>query len=114
MMRPGSLDSMRALPIRLLVLIGLAAAVRVAAYHGPLQRLDVRAIDALHLTYGSLPHRLATVLVQPFDPGWYALIFVAVVGAALWKGRIRDAVAAAGLMLGAAATTQVLKHVVAA
>jgi membrane-associated phospholipid phosphatase len=105
----------RTLQIRLLALVALAALIRIAAYHvGPVQRADVRAVDALHLTWHSAPWRAASVLVGLFDPLPYGLIFLAVIGGAVWKGRARDAALAGFLILGAAATSQVLKHLLAA
>jgi membrane-associated phospholipid phosphatase len=105
----------RSLQSRLLVLIGLAALIRVAAYEvGPLQRADVRAMDATHLYYYGTAHRVAEALVTPFDPLPYALILLVVVGAAVWRGRLRDGLVAGWLMLAAAATTQILKPLVAA
>jgi membrane-associated phospholipid phosphatase len=101
--------------IQLVVLIGLTAAIRFAAYEvGPVQRADVRALDDLHLAWQSFAWRVASVLVDLFDPVPYALLFLAVVGGALWKRHTRDAVLAGCLMLVAPATTQVLKHLLAA
>jgi membrane-associated phospholipid phosphatase len=105
----------RSLRTRLLVLVGLAAVIRVAAYDvGPLQRADVRAMDATHLYYYGTAHRVAEALVSPFDPLPYALILLVVVGVAAWRGRLWDGLVASWLILAAAATTQILKPLLAA
>jgi membrane-associated phospholipid phosphatase len=96
--------------IQLLVLAVIAAVVRIAAYEiAPVQRADLRLFEAARLTPWGTVHPLAEAVVAPFDPLPYALIVVAVVGAAVLTGRRAQAISAAVVMLGAAATTQVLK-----
>jgi membrane-associated phospholipid phosphatase len=104
----------RSLRLQLLACIAIGAVIRIAAYDvGPVQRADLRLLELGPLPPGTL-HRLADAIVSPFDPAPYALLVAAVIGAALLAGRRELAIAAAALMIGAAATTQVLKPLLAA
>src|SRR3978361_1634825 len=114
MVAPASLDSVRSLRIQLVVLIGLAAAIGVAPYDvGPLQRADVRLMDATHLDYAGRAHRAAEALLQFFDPLPYALILLVVGGPAAARPRLGGGLIGGWLMLGAAATTRLLKPLLA-
>jgi membrane-associated phospholipid phosphatase len=96
--------------IQLLVLTALAAVIRVAAYAiGPVQRADVRLLEAAKLPWGA-PYRLADATIAVFDPFPYVLLVAAVAGAAWLAGRRVPGLAAVVLMIGASATTQLLKR----
>ena len=49
-------------------------------------------------------------VVGLFDPAPYAALLLGIVGAAWWMGRLRVGLLAAGAMLCASATSQILKH----
>jgi membrane-associated phospholipid phosphatase len=103
----------RSLRIQLLVCAAAAALVRIAAYTiGPVERADVGLLEAARLHWG-ITYRLATSLVSVFDPLPYVLIVVALAGAAVLGGRREAGIAAVTLMVGAAATTQLLKPLLA-
>jgi membrane-associated phospholipid phosphatase len=104
----------RALAFQLAACIALAAAIRWLAFTpGPLARADAGVLALGPLEGSTVPFLIAKALTTPFDPLPYALLLVAVVTAAVLHGRARAGVLAAAVMLGAAATTQVLKHLLA-
>jgi membrane-associated phospholipid phosphatase len=103
----------RSFRVQLTACVGLAAALRLAAYDvGPIQHADVRLLE--NLDHPAAPvHRLAEVLISPFDPVPYLLVTMVVLVAAVLGGRARTGVIAVGAMGAAAVTTQLLKHAVA-
>jgi membrane-associated phospholipid phosphatase len=106
----ASLESVRSWRIEIVALAVLAAVVRIAAYDiGPVQRADLRVYESARLTASGSLHAAASAVVVPFDPLPYALIVAVLVGSAVLRGRRPLGVAAAVLMLGAAATAQLLK-----
>ena len=105
---------MRSLRLQLAFLVLLAAAVRVSAFAvGPVRRADGALTERLHVEWGTMPYRVGTAFLSLFDPALYALLFLAVVGAALLRGRRLQAALAAATMLGATVTTEILKAVLA-
>src|SRR4051812_41588445 len=112
---PASLAGVRSVRLHLASLVALAAVIRVAAFElGPVERLDARVLSAQRLWPGSTLHDLAVAITSPFDPLPYVLVVGSVLIAAVARGRGRAGLAGAGVMVGAAVTTQVLKQVLAA
>ena len=104
---------MRSVRVQLAACVGLAAAIRLAAYDvGPIQRADVSLLEELDHP-GARVHRIAEVLISPFDPLPYLLVTMVVLVAAMLGGRARTGIIAVGAMGAAAVTTQLLKHAVA-
>jgi membrane-associated phospholipid phosphatase len=104
----------RSLRLQLAVCAVLAAAIRFAAFEiGPVRRADGALSGRLHVAWDSVPYRVGTVFLTLFDPLLYVLLLVAVVGAALARGRRLQALLAAGTMLGATVTTEGLKAALA-
>jgi membrane-associated phospholipid phosphatase len=112
---PASLDHVRSLRVQLAVCVLLGAAIRVAAFSiGPLERLDIDALTARWPGPDGRADHLARAIASPFEPLPYVLLLLCVLIAAALHGRAVAGIAAAGVMLGASATTEVLKHVLAA
>lgn len=104
----------RTLALWLLGCAAIAALVRVCAYDvDPLRRLDLRVLGRLGVEPWSAEHDLANAITAPFQAAPFAVILVIVAGIAFAGGRPRAGVAAAGVMLGSAVTTQLLKSVLA-
>jgi membrane-associated phospholipid phosphatase len=104
----------RSLGVQLTVCVLLAMAIRVAAFSvGAVERLDGEAVTSHALPRGGAAEAVATALARPFDPAPYVLIVTAVVLAAVLRGRTMPGLVAAGVMVGAALTTQALKHLLA-
>jgi membrane-associated phospholipid phosphatase len=101
----------RSLRLQLGACVALGAAVRLAAY-GPLERADVTLLE--HATRLRGLGGIGLALIGPFDPGAYLTLAGAFLVAALLAGRGRVAVVAVAAMGGAAVTTQLLKHLLAA
>lgn len=105
---------MRSLGVQLTVCVLLAVAIRVAAFSvGAVERLDGDAVTAHVLAPRGTAHAVATAVAAPFDPVPYVLLVTAVVIAAVRRGRGVPGLVAAGVMVGAALTTQGLKHLLA-
>ncbi|HWK28132.1 MAG TPA: phosphatase PAP2 family protein [Solirubrobacter sp.] len=87
------------------------ALVYLAAVHvGFVATADLRVLEG----FMGLPgEQFARPLVSLFDPGSFAVLAGALVAAALLAGRIKPALVAATIMLGAGVTTQVLKPLLA-
>jgi membrane-associated phospholipid phosphatase len=104
----------RSLRLQLTIFALVAGAIRNAAFEiGPVRRADGVLTERLHVEWGSVPYRVGNLFLTLFDPALYALLLVAVVGAALVRGRRLQAALAAGVMLGATLTTEILKVVLA-
>lgn len=92
----------------------LAAAIRIAAFSvGAVERLDSEALTSRALAPGGAAHSVATAIAAPFDPVPYVLVVAAVLVAAALRGRGVPGLVGAGVMVGAAVTTQLLKHLLA-
>ena len=106
---------MRSLPVQLAICALLAAAIRLAAFSvGSVERLDGDAVTARAIAPDSTAHGLATAIAAPFDPFPYVVLVTAVLIAAARRGRGVAGLVGAGVMVGAAVTTQLLKHLLAA
>jgi membrane-associated phospholipid phosphatase len=105
----------RSLRVQLAVLVAIGLVIRIAAFTiDAVHRLDTRILVGLQLEESSRAHSIAGAIASPFDPVPYLIVVAAVLVAAWRRGRHASGIVAAGVMLGSAATTQVLKHVLAA
>ena len=101
------------------LLIALGCAAAAAAVYGltlhttPGGRADAAVLDAFARLRGALDG-IATDLVRFLDPAPFALLAAALVTLALARGMRRQAVVAAGVLGGAALTSQLLKPLLAA
>ena len=101
----------------LLIALGCAAAAAavfgLALHTSPGGRADAAVLDAFARLRGALDG-IATDLVRFLDPAPFALLAAALVTLALARGMRRQAVVAAGVLGGAALTSQLLKPLLAA
>jgi membrane-associated phospholipid phosphatase len=114
LVRRASLESVRSWRIQLLACVVVGALVRITAYEvGPVQRADLGLYEDVRLASGSVLHRLAEAIVAPFDPLPYLLVVIVIVLTALQVAGRAAALAAGVVLIGATATTQVLKPLLA-
>jgi membrane-associated phospholipid phosphatase len=106
---------MRSLRLQLAMCAAVVAALRVLAFDvGPVRRADMDVLAGAGLRPGTAAERIASAVVAPFDPLPYVVLVGVVLCAALARGRGRAGLVAVGVMVGAAATTQALKQLLAA
>lgn len=105
--RPAS----AAAPLFIAAVVALVALCWVALHTGKGQRLDQRSMLALRHNRGPASGPMVD-LVHEVSVGWAVMALAAIVVVALVRARIRVALAAVVLVVGANITTQVLKKVI--
>ena len=104
----------------ILVLVALACALASAAVYaaavgtGWAARADADALGWFTARQGTRLDGLAGDVVRLLDPRAYALLAAALAALALARGRLRHAIAAVGVLAGAALASQLLKPLLAA
>ena len=109
--RAGMIDRVKRPLAGFLACIVALAAVRTLAYRVTVQRIDARVLHRVSIGGESPAYPLASFCAYLADPLPQIVLLVLLgLGARHW-GRVRQGVVAAGLVLGANLTTQVLKAI---